>query len=321
MNKLFNALLDVSKLDAGALKPNLSEFPIEHLLTRIESTFAGSARENGLSFRVVPTKLWIQSDFLLLERIVGNLVSNAVRYTTKGGLVVGCRRQGSRLRIEVWDTGVGIPADQHQHIFGEFYRVNGAEREQYGGLGLGLAIVERLCRLLQHSIGLKSTIGKGSCFSVLVPRVTTGDLATKFPMPGRRRLDSTSGKLVVVIDDDQLVLEGMSGLLRSWGCDVITASSDDTVITSLAEHANPPDVIISDYHLRDGKTGIEMITELRKSFSASVPAFLMSGDTDAEPQRIARAKGYVLLHKPVDPMALRAMLTTALRQRKMAQSV
>ncbi len=170
MNELFNALLDISKLDAGVLTPNTGDFPIAQLLKRIETTFAGVAREKGLELRVVANDAWVRSDFILLERIVLNLVSNAIRYTSSGGVLVGCRRRGDGLRIEVWDTGAGIPQDQHQHIFSEFYRLEKPDQDQ-GGLGLGLAIVDRLCRLLKHRVELKSKVGKGSCFAITVPRV------------------------------------------------------------------------------------------------------------------------------------------------------
>jgi signal transduction histidine kinase/CheY-like chemotaxis protein len=320
MNELFNALLDVSKLDAGVLKPDLADFPVAQLLRQIETTFAGAAREKGLSLRVVMSGAWVRSDFVLLERIVFNLVSNAVRYTATGGVVAGCRRRGDRLRIEVWDSGPGIPPDQHQHIFGEFYRLAKADRDQRGGLGLGLAIVDRLCRLLGHPIELTSTLGKGSCFSVTVPRVRAPAEIVKPPVSARSRFDASNGKLVVVIDDDPLVLEAMGGLMRGWGCSVVTGSTDTAVLAGLADCERPPDVIISDYHLRDGKTGIEAITRLRNALSAAIPAFLMSGDTNPEPLREARANGYPLLHKPVDPTALRAMLTQLLRKRQVAHA-
>ena len=316
MNELFNALLDVSRLDAGVLTPNLTEFPIAQLLKRIETTFAGAVREKGLSLRVVGSAAWVRSDFILLERIVFNLVSNAVRYTATGGLVVGCRRRSDQLRIEVWDTGTGIPQDQRQRIFGEFYRLGKHDRDQRGGLGLGLAIVDRLCRLLDHRVQVNSALGKGSCFSVAVPMARApAEIARPTPSP-RTRLDVSSGKLIVVIDDDPLVLEGMGGLIRSWGCSVVTGSTDSAALARLAEYDHPPDVIISDYHLCDGKTGIEAITRLRSALSAPIPAFLMSGDTNPEPLREAKANGYPLLHKPVDPMALRATLTQILRKRQ-----
>ncbi len=319
MNELFNALLDISKLDAGALTPQRSDFPVAQLLRRIETTFAGAAREKGLSLRVVSNTAWIRSDSLLLERIVANLVSNAVRYTAKGGVIIGCRKRGDTLRIEVWDTGAGIPADQRQNIFSEFYRLSAADRDHRGGLGLGLAIVDRLGRLLDHPIDLASTPGKGSRFAVTVPVVAARAEPVKPPAPARPRAHVGDARLVAVIDDDPLVLEGMGGLIRSWGCRVVTGNTDSAVLERLAEHNEMPDAIISDYHLRDGATGIEAISRLRGALAMAVPAFLMSGDTDPQTLNDARANGYLLLHKPVEPMALRATLAQVLIKRETAR--
>jgi signal transduction histidine kinase/CheY-like chemotaxis protein len=313
MNELFNALLDVSKLDAGGLTPDVSEFPIARLLKRIESTFAEAAREKKLSLRVLSSETWVRTDFILIERILFNLVSNAVRYTSRGGIVVGCRRRGAELRIEVWDTGVGIPPDQHRNIFGEFYRLGNSDRDQRAGLGLGLAIVDRLCRLLGHPITVTSTLGKGSRFTVAVPMVAARAEVVALPAPIRAPLDISQGKVVVVIDDDPLVLDGMRGLLRSWGCYIVTGASAGAALTGLAAHDHPPDLIISDYRLPDGNTGIEAIERLRSAFASPIPAFLISGDISPERLREARASGYHLQHKPVDPMLLRAMFNQLLR--------
>jgi signal transduction histidine kinase len=316
MNELFSALLDISKLDAGVLTPEVSDFPIARLLERIESTFAEAAREKKLSLRVVPHDAWVRTDFILLERILFNLVSNAVRYTPRGGLVVGCRRRGTALRIEVWDTGVGVPPDQRRNIFGEFYRLGEPDRDRRAGLGLGLAIVERLCRLLGHPIALASTLGKGSCFSVTIPSVVGRTEGAKAPAPVDATLDVSNDKLVVVIDDDPLVLEGMRGLFRSWGCRVVTGATDAAALTSLAALEQQPDLIISDYLLSEGKTGIETIERLRTHFGSAIPAFLISGDISPERLGEARAGGYHLQHKPVEPMVLRAMLNQLLKKPK-----
>lgn len=314
MNELFNELLDVSKLDSGVLAPNLTQFPAAQLLARIESTFRGAANEKGLSFRVVRSTAWISSDFILLERIVSNLVSNAIRYTTAGSILVGCRKRGGVLKLQVWDTGAGIPPEQYKNIFVEFFRLSKHDREPRSGLGLGLAIVDRLCRLLDHPITLTSSIGSGSCFSVAVPTAKARP-EQENPAPAAiSRFNVSSGKLVLVIDDDPLVLEGMGSLLRSWGCRVATASNDHAAIIELAKYDHPPDVIISDYHLRDGQTGVEVIARLCSKLSASIPAFLMSGDTNPGPVRDAQANGYHLLHKPVDPMTLRAALTQIVKK-------
>jgi len=312
MNELFNALLDISRLDAGALTPNITEFPAAQLLQRIEGSFAGPAREKNLSFRVLPSDAWVRSDFILLERILFNLVSNAVRYTSHGGVVVGCRKRGDQLRIEVWDTGPGIAEDQRQNIFSEFYRLGEPERDQRAGLGLGLAIVERLCTLLALPVELRSVVGRGSRFTVVAPQAPVRAAIVQRPVTPRAPIDVSDGKLVVVIDDDPRVLDGMRGLLRSWGCRVM---SGDTAIGAIQDlGAGPPDLIISDYRLSDGNTGIEAIAQVRDQFGGTIPAFLISGDTHSDALQQARANGLHLLHKPVDPMMLRAMVNRMLRK-------
>jgi signal transduction histidine kinase/ActR/RegA family two-component response regulator len=312
MNELFNSLLDISKLDAGGTTANISNFAVAQLLAHAETTFAEAARAKGLSFRVLRSNAWIKSDFILLERIVFNLISNAVRYTNSGGIRVGCRRRGDTLRIEVWDTGVGIPADQHDKIFGEFYRLGEPDRRT--GLGLGLAIVDRACRLLNHGVEVKSVSGKGSCFAITVPTVPAQETAVVPVVPVRSPLDGSTGKLVLVIDNDPLVLEGMAGILRSWGCRVVIAMTDDKALEVSSGTDPAPDLIISDYHLSDGRTGLQAIERLRGIWSTAIPAFLISGDTAADVVREVKASGCHLLHKPVDPMALRAMFNQAVKR-------
>jgi CheY-like chemotaxis protein len=239
-------------------------------------------------------------------------VSNAVRYTERGGVVVGCRHRNGSLRIDVCDSGIGIPEDQHRNIFGEFYQLAGGEKDSRGGLGLGLAIVDRLCGLLGHPIELTSSVGRGSRFSVLVPLApaVTSQTAFDIPLP---LVDSEHGKLVMVIDDNELVRDGTRGLLKSWGCLVATAESEDAAMAQLAEHGRRPDLIISDYHLAHGKTGFELIDRLRRAYGAQIPAFLISGDTAPERLREARASGYYLLQKPVLPITLRSVVSQLLK--------
>jgi signal transduction histidine kinase len=310
MNELFNALLDISKLDAGALSASVSEFPLNSVLKRIESVFTAAAREKGLRLRMVPCSAWIRSDAILLERILLNLVSNAIRYTDAGGIVLGCRRAGRDLKIEVCDTGIGIPEDQRRSIFGEFYQIPSLDRTGREGLGLGLAIVERLCTLLKHSVGVASTVGKGSRFYVSVPMAPKRVSFQTTAAAGTARFDSLAGKLIVVIDDDPLVLDSTGGLLRSWGCRVIAAESDQD---ALAQRASKPDLIISDYRLRNGRTGIDAIARLREAFGSDIPAFLISGDILPERLQDAQKNGYQLLHKPLAPMSLRAVMSAFLQ--------
>jgi signal transduction histidine kinase/CheY-like chemotaxis protein len=308
MKEMFNSLLDISKLDAGVLTPKIVDFSIARLLQKIETTFDQATREKGLRLRVMRSDAWVRSDALLLERILLNLVSNAVHYTLRGGIIVGCRRRGEMLRIEVWDSGPGIPEGHRQNIFGEFVQLPGPERDRYGGLGLGLAIVDRLRRLLHHEIELTSSVGRGSRFTILVPAAAEGVSTVETVRSSHPAAFAVEGKVILIVDDAPIVLEGTSGLLGKWGYSVVTAASDETALVQLAERDQRPDLIISDYHLANGKTGIEAIERIDAAFGASIPAILISGDTAPERLRDARDKGYILLHKPVDPMRLRAVM-------------
>jgi two-component system, sensor histidine kinase len=313
MNELFNALLDITKLDAGALTPRIAEFPIAELLRRVGSTFAAVAQEKALRLRLASTSAWVRSDPVMLERIVLNLVANAVRYTRSGGVVVGCRRRGAQLRVDVADTGPGIPEDQQRKIFGEFYRLADAAKTNQAGLGLGLAIVERLCALLDHPIELKSTPGKGSRFSLAVP-IAPAAAWPKSEPSHQAVIDVTSRKLVVVMDNDAHILEGMAALLHNWGCGVVTATTPEAALRKVKRIGREarPDLIISDYHLADGQSGITAIAKLREAHGA-VPAFVISGDTAPERLREARESDLHLLHKPVQPITLRAMVNRFLK--------
>jgi signal transduction histidine kinase/CheY-like chemotaxis protein len=313
INELFNALLDMSKLEAGVLEPDLVDLPVAQLLKRAETTFAESAREKGLRLRVIPSTAWIRSDFILLERILFNLVSNAVRYTARGGVVIGCRRRSERLRLEVWDSGPGIPQDQQQYIFGEFHQLAAPERDRRSGLGLGLAIVERLSHLLEHPIEVSSRLDRGSRFAVSVP--LAAERSEPGEVPSVAPLDPARGKVIMVIDDDALVLDSMRGLLQSWGCIVATAESGQEALARLAELAQTPDLVVSDLRLSDGNSGIEAVELLRGALGAAIPAFLITGDTVPERLRDASASEFLLLHKPVPPMALRAVLNRFLQGR------
>ena len=309
---LLDSLLDISRLDAGAVAPEVADFPVQSLLSRMEDGFMQAAQEKGLRFRVVPSRAWVSSDPVLLERIVTNLVSNAVRYTRRGGVIVGCRRHGAQLRILVCDTGRGIPAGEQQRIFAEFYQLANPEHDRSQGLGLGLAIVDRLARLLSHHVEVRSKESTGSTFIVTVPRGTPCEATQP-----ARAVDTgiPRGTLVALIDDDALVRDGMSGLLSDWGCDVVAAASAAEAVHGLAAHNRPPDLVVSDYRLRDGSTGIQAIGQMRATYSANLPAFLISGDTSSGVLREAETEGLHLLTKPVTPLKLRALLSQLLKAR------
>ena len=312
MNELFDALLDMSKLEAGVLEPTLAVFPIARMLERLETTFSGTAREKGLRLRVVASSACVCSDVILLERMLFNLVSNAVRYTEQGSVLIGCRRRGRNLRLDVIDTGIGIPESEHAEIFSEFYQLDHGRTARQGGLGLGLSIVDRLGRLLGHAVELRTEVGSGSRFSVLVPRAGGETAVAINPMAVPIAADRVGKKLVVVIDDDPMVLDGMRGILQSWGCRVVAASSALEALDLLSRDTRVPDLIISDLRLADACTGIEAIDALCERCGKEIPAFLISGDTGPKRLREAQASGYRLLHKPVPPMALRAILNRLL---------
>jgi CheY-like chemotaxis protein len=213
------------------------------------------------------------------------------------------------------DSGAGIPVEEQRSIFGEFVQLAPPTPDRRGGLGLGLSIVERLARLLDHPIEVNSRVGKGSRFSIRVPLADAGSAAAKAPVSLASIADTPRGKLIIVIDDDALALDGMGGILRAWGCEVVTAESAETALARLTAERQKPDLIISDYQLADRKTGIEAIERLRREFGAAIPAFLISGDTAPERLREASVGGYQLLHKPVSPMRLRAMLNRFIADR------
>jgi len=313
INELFDSLLDMSRLEAGVLEPQVTNFPARALLDRVEATFTDAAQAKGLRLRTVKSAAWVRSDFVLLERILFNLVSNAVRYTARGGIVVGCRRRDTALHMEVWDSGPGIADDQREEIFREFYRSGTSAQDGPGGLGLGLAIVERLGRLLRHEIEVRSQLGRGSRFAVVVEAVPADTGAVQAPAAPTLPADAVTGKVVVVIDDDPLVRDSMRGLLGTWNCVVATAGSGRDALTQLETLGRSADLIISDDRLLDGETGRQAIELIRGELGAAIPAFLISGDTDPERMRRAKAGGYLLLHKPVPPLALRNAVNRLLR--------
>lgn len=305
MNELFDALLDMSKLEAGILVPEVTSFPISSVFDRLEATFATAATNKGLRLRIVSCGAWVRSDTILLERILMNLVSNALKATIEGGVVVGCRRRGDTLRIDVCDTGPGIPEALQQKLFKEFYRLNPPSPGRSESLGLGLSIVDGLGQILDHQVALSSTPGQGTRFSVSVPVVAAEPVSDTHPAPPVS-YEMMIGRRVLVIEDDALVRESMAGILGAWRCNVVLAEgvreAQEAVLSGGA-----PDLVISDYRLAGGQTGLDAIAEVHRIAGREVPAFLMTAETSAERLREASRSGYPILHKPVTPMALRAL--------------
>ncbi len=317
MEELFNALLDISRLDAGVLQPEIDHFDLSVLTERLANDFTPEAQAKGLALQVGTCNLVVHSDATLLERILRNFVSNAIRYTHHGGVKIHCVRRDESVRIDVVDTGIGIPHARQQEIFDEFHQLDNAERDRAKGLGLGLAIVERMARLLDHAIGLHSVPGKGSCFSITVPpgdpAVAAGD---EVPWADAV-LSDLVGLRAMVIDDEVGGREGMRALLELWGCEVSLAGSEEEAVGVVRASGHFPDALIVDYRLRDGRNGMQAIERLRRECRPGIPALIVTGDTAADRLREVRASGYQLVHKPVQPAMLRAFLRNA-RKRKPA---
>jgi two-component system, sensor histidine kinase len=298
MDEMFRALLDISKLDAGAIQPEVVTFPVEPMLARIRLEFEPQARAKKIGLRVLACSAFVSSDPALAERILRNLVSNAIRYTEKGRVIVGCRRRGDSLRICVHDTGIGIDAREHTLVFEEFYQVGNPERDRTKGLGLGLAIVGRLVKLLDSPLTLRSAPGKGTLFAFDVPMIRRSPLplvsSSRVSVVGR----NLAGTLVVLVDDEELILDAAKTLLEQWDCTVIAALSGAAALEKLASSRRPPDVLICDYRLRD-ETGVSVVEAVRNEFNADIPALLITGDTDPAQIRKIAATGLAVLHKPL----------------------
>jgi Na+/proline symporter/signal transduction histidine kinase/CheY-like chemotaxis protein len=307
VEEIIGALLDISRLDSGVMKPEFATFRMDELFRQLEVEFTPLAREKGLSLKFMPCSLHARSDRRLLRRLLENLVSNAIKYTPKGRVLVGCRRNGGNLRIEVHDTGLGIPASKKQSIFREFHRLDDGAKVARG-LGLGLSIVERIARVLDHEIQIDSEVDIGSCFSVIVP--VSGAQATRAAVP--KRIKVNRGQLpplvVLCIDNEPKVLDGMQVLLSGWGCHVLKAPDLAAAIALVAEAQVPLNGLLVDYHLDDDNNGIKAIAELRRRFGSDLPAILITADRNPDVRAAARAGNIQVLHKPIKPASLRALL-------------
>jgi signal transduction histidine kinase len=312
MQDLLDALLDISRLDAGVVKPTLQAFPVSQLWEALRSEIGTSAQEKQLTLRLRPSELWLMSDPSLLHRIMLNVASNAVRYTRRGGVLIDCRRRGNRALLEVWDTGIGIPPEAQSEVFKEFVQLDNPERDRSKGLGLGLAIVERTAQLLGHPINLNSIPGKGTRLRIEVPIAEPVPVVT--PSEPSVPHVELSGVTVLVIDDDARGRRALADLLTSWGCLTVVAATGAEAIGKATTIA-VPDVIASDYRLPDNENGIRLVRRLREAFGRDVPAFLVSGDTAPSVLAAAKEAGLPLVHKPARPARLRTVIQSLLKVR------
>ncbi|CAN5333345.1 hypothetical protein BH10PSE17_BH10PSE17_01860 [soil metagenome] len=301
LEKSFTALLDISRLDAGAVRPTFQVFPVRDLFRRIYMQYAGEAERQDISLRFRAAGKLVRSDPMLLERIVSNLVQNALRYTERGGVLVAARRCGNDVAIEVWDSGIGIPEDQIESIFHEFYQVDNSERDRTKGIGMGLAIVQRLAALLEHKLEVRSQRGRGTIFRVVIPASLEG-------MPDTAQLGADTlpprierALTVLLIDDEESIRRGMEEMFAPTQIHLIAAASLDEA-EQLVEHgAIGVDFVISDLRLRGGENGVDVITAMRRLYGPALPAVLITGETSGDALQRANANGIVVLFKPVQP--------------------
>lgn len=316
--ELLSTLLDISKLDAGALTPRRKVFALHDVIQPLKTQFEVMAEERGLEFTVIDTHMIVDSDPQMLRRILQNFLSNALRYTAQGRVVLGCRRQGDQISIEVWDTGPGIPENRQQEIFEEFRRLESDIRhdENEKGLGLGLSIAERMARVLDHPLTLRSRMGRGTVFALTVPRCA----GQHVPDPQKLRRPAVRGSLngarILCIDNERVTLEGMKAMLSGWECDVYTATSIGGARSVLRNIDGDPDAILADYHLGNDITGLMALDTLSEHCEGDVPGIVITADRTEEVAEIVRRAGYKLINKPVKPATLRALLTRALQAKR-----
>ncbi|MBP2301053.1 PAS domain-containing protein [Azospirillum picis] len=301
LRQLLDSLLDMSRLDAGIVQPTIEDFPARDLFEQIGAAYVPIAQAKGLALEVAPCPAVIRSDRTLLGRMLRNLVENALRYTETGSITVECHEveahdgAGGGLRIDVRDTGIGIPADHLDRIWEEFHQVGNPERDRNRGLGLGLAIVQRLSRLLNHPVEVLSSTGRGSVFSILVPLGRLAPRPRVAPMPGM----TGNGRFAVLIDDDAIVLLGLKAALESWGYDVLATGSAEHAVSGLRSSGREPVVVVADYRLREGRSGIDAILQLRAALGLDLPGVILTGETGPDIQAEAAGHGLHLIHKPV----------------------
>lgn len=316
LQEMLNAFFDYSKLGSEAMTVRRTAFPVADMFNQLRSGFVGLAAQSGLRFIVRQPDVWVQSDPVLLHRILLNLLGNALQYTDRGSVLLTCRVNAARTHacIQVWDSGVGIAEIYHDRIFEEFFQVQNEARDRSKGIGLGLSIVARLCRLLDHDLDLRSRLGAGTRFTLMVPLAAAkgqGTLEPVLELPEVKELDLLN---VMLIEDDELGSVALSGLLCSWGCKVNVAG-DAKQAYDLVNLGAIPEFIISDYRLPGGVNGIEAVRRLRQTSGRDIAACIISGDPDIHLGQHTNAAGLPLLHKPVLPAKLRSILRHHVRSR------
>ncbi|SKB02068.1 PAS domain S-box-containing protein [Pseudomonas extremaustralis] len=309
VENLLGTLVDISKLDAGVIKADIAPFALSELLDNLAAEYTELARSEGLELHFVGCSALVRSDIQLLARILRNLLSNALRYTYKGRVVLGCRRQHQRLSIQVWDSGMGIAEERLEEIFQEFKRGDVQRPDQDRGLGLGLAIVEKIAGILGHRISVRSWPGKGSMFSVEVPLSATAPTPLPIPTMSDAMLERLQGARVWVLDNDAAICAGMRTLLEGWGCRVVTALSEQDLARQVDNYHAEADLLIADYHLDDDQNGVDAVARINARRGQAIPALMITANYSNELKQQIRELGHTLMHKPVRPMKLKTAMS------------
>lgn len=317
LEDLFSALLDISKLDAQVVIPKQSDFSLTKVLNGLAQEYSRLANDKGLQLNLSCNNSYVRTDPVLLERVLRNLLSNAIRYTENGQIDITCRGNQHFVTVFISDSGIGIPEDQRENVFKEFYQIGNPERDRKKGLGLGLAIVDRLIKLLQLKLTLESAPGEGTVFSLEIP-VGDSNAITQPEIKDVTLYGDFSDLLIVVIDDEREIQIGMEELLTDWGCDVVVGADAEEVLDQLEKTTRRPSAIIADYRLRDNKTGTEAIQEIEQKIKLSIPALIVTGDTAIDRLKAAKSSAELVMHKPVKPANLKAFLRSVVRGTKIS---
>ncbi len=320
VENLLGTLVDISKLDAGVIKADIAPFALSELLDNLAAEYTELARSEGLELHFIGCSALVHSDIQLLARILRNLLSNAIRYTYSGRVVLGCRRQHQRLSVQVWDSGMGIAEERLEEIFQEFKRGDVQRRDQDRGLGLGLAIVEKIAGILGHRISVKSVPGKGSMFAVEVPLSATAPKTLPAPSMSEPMLKRLQGARVWVLDNDAAICAGMRTLLEGWGCQVVTALSEQDLAGQVDNYHAEADLLIADYHLDNDQNGVDAVARINARRGRPIPALMITANYSNELKQQIREQGHTLMHKPVRPMKLKTAMSHLLGKGRRGQA-
>jgi signal transduction histidine kinase/CheY-like chemotaxis protein len=319
LEDLFERLLDISKLEAGIVAPNYTCFSMQSLLDSLEFAYSQTATDKGLEFRVCNSQTLVYSDSALLLSALGNLISNAIRYTEAGRIDVFCRKSIGQITVYVCDTGIGIPADQLERVFEEFYQLDGMARDRGQGLGLGLAIVKRTAELLGHCLVARSVLGAGSVFAITLPLAGFSQIKDAVARTSEPQDSPLPGAFIVVLDDDDQSRFATESIFRLWGCHVISGTCGSAIRHELSQHLRLPDLIVADFWFGDAETGLTIIRQLRKDAEVKIPAIILTADQNIANATSTKDEDIILIQKPANASRIRRVVLELFRRARSSE--